>query len=92
MKKVDKKLVKAVEQIADSLSRLEDMLGELIEYEECDCDKPCGYHELSEEEEVSEGDWYFNESGERRPMVLDLGVPYSRDYFEFPIYRDVLRS
>lgn len=92
MKKVDEKLVKAVERIADSLSRLEDMVGELIEYEECDCDEPCGYHELSEGEKIREGDWYFNESKERRPIVLNLGEPYIRDYFEFRIYRDVPSS
>ena len=92
MKKVDEKLVKAVERIANSLSRLEDMVGELIEYQEFDCDEPCGYYELLEGEEIKEGDWYFNESKERFPMVLDLGVPYSRDYFEFRIYRDVSRS
>lgn len=92
MKKVEEKLVKAVERIADSLSRLEDMVGELIEYEECDCDEPCGYHELSEGEKIREGDWYFNESKERRPIVLNLGEPYIRDYFEFPIYRDVPSS
>jgi len=96
MKKVEEKLVKAVERIADSLSRLEDMIGELIEYQECDCDEPCnepcGYHELSEGEEIRKGDWYFNESKERCPIVLDLGGPYIRDYFKSPIYRDVPSS
>lgn len=92
MKKVDEKLVNAVERIANSLSRLEDMVGELIEYQEFDCDEPCGYYELLEGEEIKEGDWYFNESKERLPMVLDLGVPYNKDYFELPIYRDVSRS
>jgi len=92
MKKVDEKLVKAVERIADSLSRLEDMIGELIEYQECDCNEPCGYHELSEGEEIRKGDWYFNESKKRCPIVLDLGGLYIRDYFEFSIYRDVPSS
>lgn len=92
MKKVEEKLVKAVERIADSLSRLEGMIGELIECEECDCDEPCGYHELSEGEEIRKGDWYFNESKERCPIVLDFGGPYIRDYFESPIYRDVPSS